>query len=82
MPAQSGRPLVHPFMLVVAQDTTHAEAHAADRSRREDFFGGRYKGRVIRVHSALHGEESDEAMARLVALEPTARPKSSSTSTS
>jgi type III restriction enzyme len=65
---QSGRPLVHPFMLVVAQDTTHAEA-LRQIIEAEDFFGGRYKGRVIRVDSAVKGEESDEAMARLVGLE-------------
>lgn len=65
---QSGRPKVHPFMLVVAQDTTHAE-NLRQIMEAEDFFGGRYKGRVIRVDSALRGEESDEAMARLVGLE-------------
>jgi len=65
---QSGRPLVHPFMLVVAQDTTHAEA-LRQTIEAEDFFSGRYKGRVIRVDSATKGEESDEAMARLVGLE-------------
>ena len=65
---QSGRPLVHPFMLVVAQDTTHAET-LRQIIEAEDFFGGRYKGRVIRVDSAVRGEESDEAMARLVGLE-------------
>jgi type III restriction enzyme len=65
---QSGRPLVHPFMLVVAQDTTHAE-DLRQIIEAEHFFGGRYKGRVIRVDSAVKGEESDEAMARLVGLE-------------
>ena len=30
---------------------------------------GRYKGKVAEVHSALKGEENDEAMQRLVALE-------------
>jgi type III restriction enzyme len=65
---QSGRPLVHPFMLVVAQDTTHAEA-LRQIIEADDFFGGRYKARVIRIDSALRGEESDEAMARLVGLE-------------
>jgi type III restriction enzyme len=65
---QSGRPLVHPFMLVVAQDTTHAEA-LRQIIEAEDFFGGRYRGRVIRVDSAVKGEESDEAMTRLVGLE-------------
>jgi type III restriction enzyme len=55
-------------MLVVAQDTTHAEA-LRQMIEADDFFGGRYKGRVIRVDSAVKGEESDEAMARLVGLE-------------
>jgi type III restriction enzyme len=60
--------LVHPFMLVVAQDTTHAES-IRQLIESEHFFAGRYKGRVIRVDSALKGEESDEATERLVALE-------------
>lgn len=64
----TGRPLVHPFMLVVAQDTTHAET-IRQTIEAQGFFGGRYQGRVIRVDSALRGEESDEATARLVALE-------------
>lgn len=59
---------VHPFMLVVAQDTTHAEA-IRRYVESDHFFAGRYRGRVIRVDSALKGEESDDATARLVALE-------------
>lgn len=60
--------LVKPFMLVVAQDTEHAKSI---RSYIESgkFFDGRYKGRVIEVHSNQSGEESDEAMQRLLALE-------------
>ncbi|WP_373386744.1 DEAD/DEAH box helicase [Pseudomonas alcaligenes] len=59
---------VKPFMLVVAQDTAHA---AAIRTyiQSNDFFGGRYKDRVIEVHSNLSGEESDESMQRLLAVE-------------
>jgi type III restriction enzyme len=64
----TSRPLVHPFMLVVAQDTTHAE-ELRQIIEADDFFGGRYKGRVIRVDSATKGEESEEATARLLALE-------------
>jgi len=64
----SGRPLVHPFMLVVAQDTTHAET-LRQTIEADDFFGGRYKGRVIRVDSNTRGEESEEATARLLSLE-------------
>ena len=65
---RTGRPLVHPFMLVVAQDTTHAET-IRRTIEAQGFFGGRYEGRVIRINSALKGEESDEATTRLVALE-------------
>jgi type III restriction enzyme len=64
----SGQSLVHPFMLVVARDTTHA-AELRARIEDENFFGGRYKGKVLEVHSNLTGAESDEAAARLVALE-------------
>lgn len=64
----SGKPKVHPFMLVVAQETTHAKA-LREQIESDDFFGGRYRGKVIEIHSALKGEENDEAMQRLVALE-------------
>lgn len=65
---QTGRPRVHPFVLVVAADTKHA----ADINRRiqsDEFFGGAYKDLVIEVHSGLKGEENDDAVARLVGLE-------------
>ena len=65
---ESGKHKVHPFMLVVAQDTTHAKA-LRDQIESDGFFGGRYKGKVIEIHSALKGVESDEASERLVALE-------------
>ncbi|MGQ0582427.1 MAG: DEAD/DEAH box helicase [Reyranella sp.] len=65
---RTGEPLVHPFMLVVAQDIQHAEALKA-QVEGVGFFGGRYNGRTITVHSNKTGEESDEAQARLVAVE-------------
>ncbi|RSV29456.1 DEAD/DEAH box helicase family protein [Sphingomonas sp. ABOLH] len=65
---QSGRQKVHPFMLVVARDTTHASAIRAYLES-EDFHDGAYRGRVAEVHSNQTGEESNEAMARLVGLE-------------
>lgn len=65
---ETGRRRVHPFMLVVAQDTKHAK-DLRDQIESDDFFAGAYKGRVIEVHSNLKGEESDEAMQRLVTLE-------------
>ena len=65
---RTGEPLVTPFILVVAQDTTHAE-DIRKFVESENFFGGHYKGKVIRVDSALRGEESDDATTKLVALE-------------
>lgn len=65
---QTGRKLVHPFMLVVAEDTDHA-SDIRKRVESDEFFQGRYRGRVIEVHSGTRGEETEEATAKLVALE-------------
>ena len=62
------QPQIKPFMLVVAQDTTHAGTLKA-LLESADFFDGRYQGKVIEVHSKQSGEESDEAMQRLLAVE-------------
>jgi type III restriction enzyme len=59
---------VKPFMLVVAEDTTHAaqvKAIIEDAS----FFGGQYKGKVIEVHSQQRGEEKDENVQLLLSVE-------------
>jgi type III restriction enzyme len=64
----TGRAKVHPFILVVAQDTEHARRIRAFVES-EKFFNGRFKDKVAEVHSALKGEESEEATERLVALE-------------
>ena len=68
----TGAPKVTPFILVVASDTTEAK-RLKDFVESDDFFKGRFKGKVAEVHSALRGEESEEATARLVALEKDGR---------
>jgi type III restriction enzyme len=65
--------LVKPFMLVVAKDTTHAN-DLLTRIEADDFFGGRYKGRVITVHSNQTGEEKDETVQQLLSVEDPANP--------
>jgi type III restriction enzyme len=60
--------MVKPFMLVVAQDTTHANA-LQQVMENDDFFEGRYKGKVITVHSKVHGEEKDEVVEQLLTVE-------------
>lgn len=63
-----GTKAIKPFILVVAQDTFHAgQLKALIES--DAFFEGRYKNKVIEVHSNQSGEESDDAMARLLAVE-------------
>lgn len=64
----TGRPKVHPFILVVAQETDHARRLRA-YIESEKFFNGRFKDKVAEVHSAQKAEESEENMERLVALE-------------
>jgi type III restriction enzyme len=65
---QNEVPLVHPFMLVVTQDTHHAR-QVRELVESDQFFGGRYKDRVIEIHSKLTGEESDENARRLLNIE-------------
>ncbi|MEA2175277.1 MAG: type restriction enzyme, partial [Blastocatellia bacterium] len=65
---QNERPLVKPFMLVVAQDTDHANSLVATISD-DAFFEGRYKDRVITVHSNQRGEEKDETVEKLLSVE-------------
>ncbi|MEX0703037.1 MAG: DEAD/DEAH box helicase family protein [Planctomycetales bacterium] len=65
---ENGVRRVKPFMLVVAEDTTHASAIKAvieDLS----FFGGQYKGKVIEVHSQQKGVEKDENVQLLLSVE-------------
>jgi type III restriction enzyme len=68
----AGAPKVIPFILVVAADTTEAK-RLREFIESDDFFKGRFKGKVVEVHSALRGEESEEATERLVALEKDGR---------
>jgi type III restriction enzyme len=65
---QNDKKIVKPFMLVVAQDTVHANALVETISS-DPFFEGRYKGRVITVHSNQSGEERDETVQQLLSVE-------------
>jgi type III restriction enzyme len=64
----TGAPKVTPFILIVAADTTEAK-RLREFVESDKFFKTRFKGKVAEVHSNLRGEESEEAMQRLVALE-------------
>ena len=70
---ENQKPLVKPFMLLVAKHTEHAN-DLLKRIEADDFFGGRYKGRVITVHSNLTGEEKDETVQQLLSVEDPENP--------
>ncbi|NLE59565.1 MAG: DEAD/DEAH box helicase family protein, partial [Planctomycetes bacterium] len=62
------KPIVKPFMLVVATDTNHANA-LQQVIEGDAFFEGRYKGKVIQVHSNIRGEEKDDVVQQLLTVE-------------
>lgn len=70
---ESGEPIVKPFVLVIARDTTHA-GQLMQLIQREDFFEGRYKDKVIQVDSSRTGAEEDEMVERLLKVEQTEEP--------
>ncbi|GBE67776.1 hypothetical protein MFM001_42380 [Mycobacterium sp. MFM001] len=61
-------PPVNPVMLVIAKDTTEANAFR-DILDSEGFDGGAWVGRTLLVHSNLTGEEKEKALADLDAVE-------------
>lgn len=60
--------VVKPVMLVVAKDTTHAKELRINIDS-DNFCYGMYKGKVIEVHTAIKGEESEETIQQLISLE-------------
>lgn len=65
---RTGRPPVHPFMLVVAETIQHArDIRTFIESDR--FFQGRYKGKVIEVHSGNAAADQEKTQRALLALE-------------
>ena len=64
---------VKPFVLVVAKDTTHASTLRSYLESSE-FFNGQYKGKVAEVHSNQRGDEKDENIQRLLAVEDPSDP--------
>ncbi len=62
------KPLVKPFVLVVAKDTQHA-AQLKALIESSSFFKGEYAGKVMEIHSGQSGSEKDENIARLLVLE-------------
>lgn len=70
---ENGKPIVKPFLLVIARDTEHANS-LMKIVEDETLFEGRYKGKVIQVHSKQSGEERDETIEQLINVEKSENP--------
>jgi len=65
-----GKPIVKPFVLVVAKDTAHSK-EIRDYLTSDVFFRGYYKDKVLEINSAQRGSEKDENIELLLSLELT-----------
>ena len=65
---QNGVPKVKPFMLVIAEDTEHA-SRLVQTITSDSFFDGRYRDRVVEIHSGQRGAEKDHNVERLLRVE-------------
>lgn len=70
---QNDLPLVKPFMLVIARDTTHA-AELLSLMESDNFYDSRYKGKIIQVDSSRSGAAEEEMVQRLLAVESVDEP--------
>jgi type III restriction enzyme len=70
---EGDQPIVKPFLLVIARDTTHA-AELLKHIQSADFFESRYQDKVIQVDSSRTGAEEEEMIERLLKVEHTEEP--------
>jgi type III restriction enzyme len=70
---ETDNPIVKPFLLVIARDTTHA-GQLLKLIQSGAFFEGRYKDKVIQVDSSKSGTEEEEMIERLLKVEHTDEP--------
>jgi len=64
---------VKPLILIVAQDTKHAN-ELMEIIEGNDFFGGNYKGKVLVVHSELKAEVEEKMVRNLLEVESSENP--------
>ena len=70
---ESDNPIVKPFLLVIARDTTHA-GQLLQLIRSDGFFEGRYRDKAIQVDSSRTGKDEEEMIERLLKVEATSEP--------
>lgn len=64
---------VKPIVLIACKDTDHAKKIRA-LTDSDDFMNGKYKGKVIEIHSKQTGEESEENVRLLLSIENAKNP--------
>ena len=64
---------VKPIVLIACKDTDHAK-RIREKIDSDDFIKGKYKGKVIEVHSKQTGEESEENVKLLLSIESATNP--------
>ncbi|MGA7877212.1 MAG: DEAD/DEAH box helicase family protein, partial [Desulfoferrobacter sp.] len=70
---QTDNPIVKPFLLVIARDTTHA-GQLLQLIQSDGFFEGRYRDKVIQVDSSRTGKDEEEMIERLLKVEAASEP--------
>lgn len=65
---ETENPIVKPFLLVIARDTTHA-GQLKQLIQSDAFFDGRYSGKVIQVDSSSTGEAENVMIRDLLTVE-------------
>lgn len=63
-----GKPIIKPFVLVVAKDTDHSKKIRKYLTS-DEFYRGYYKDNVLEINSNQRGSEKDENISKLLTLE-------------
>ena len=71
--AENGLRTVKPFVLVIAKDTTHAD-QVANLIASDAFHAGRFKGKVLAIHTNLDAESASESLEKLLHVETPENP--------
>ena len=71
--SENGLDYVKPIVLIACKDTDHAKK-IRGLIDSDSFLSGKYKGKVIEIHSKQTGEESDENIRLLLSIESSSNP--------
>lgn len=70
---ETNLPQVKPIVLISCKDTNHAK-EVREKIDSDAFFEGRYKGKVVEIHSGTTGVESDDNIRKLLTIEENTNP--------